>query len=47
MEFTGPADQYIQGYTTWHDAVPYFPLLLRPEQEKVGNQSVDINHYLC
>lgn len=47
MEFTGPADQYRQGYSTWYDAVPYFPLLLRPEQGKVGNQSVEINHYLC
>lgn len=45
MEFAGPADQYTQGHRAWHNAVPYFPWLLRQGQEKMGNQSAEINHH--
>lgn len=45
MEFAGPADQYTQGHRAWHNAVPYFPWLLRQGQEKTGNQSAEINHH--
>lgn len=36
MEFTRPAEAYIQGHSAWHSVLSYSSWLLRPGQEKVG-----------
>lgn len=44
MEFTRPAEAYIQGRSAWHSVLSYSSWLLRPGQEKVGTiQQKSIN----